>query len=49
MLTLDLDLEAGYHHLLNRYSFIDKNRTVALGMSFGGYMVSTRLYWLKSG
>ena len=37
---IDFDLEAGYDYLLERYDFIDENRTVALGASYGGYMVS---------
>ena len=36
---LDFDLEAGYEFLLEKYEFIDENRTVALGGSYGGYMV----------
>ena len=36
---IDFDLEAGYEFLLEKYEFIDKNRTVALGGSYGGYMV----------
>ena len=36
---VDFDLEAGYEFLLERYEFIDGNRTVALGGSYGGYMV----------
>ena len=35
----DFDLEAGYEYLLERYEFIDPERTVALGGSYGGYMV----------
>ena len=35
----DIDLEKGYHYLLNHYDFIDEDRTVALGGSYGGYMV----------
>lgn len=42
-LTKDFDLEAGYDYLLNRYEFIDAEKTVALGASYGGYMV---LYYL---
>lgn len=38
-LILDFDLEAGYDFLLQKYEFIDENRTVALGASYGGYMV----------
>jgi dipeptidyl aminopeptidase/acylaminoacyl peptidase len=38
-LMLDFDLEEGYEYLLQRYEFIDENRTVALGGSYGGYMV----------
>ena len=30
----------GYDFLLEEYDFIDGNRTVALGASYGGYMVS---------
>jgi dipeptidyl aminopeptidase/acylaminoacyl peptidase len=36
---VDYDLEAGYDWLLEKYEFIDKERTVALGASYGGYMV----------
>ena len=36
---IDFDLEAGYEYLLDNYDFIDKERTVALGASYGGYMV----------
>jgi dipeptidyl aminopeptidase/acylaminoacyl peptidase len=36
---VDFDLEAGYEFLWERYEFIDANRTVALGGSYGGYMV----------
>src|SRR5579859_2824863 len=36
---VDWDLEAGYEYLLNEYEFIDPDRTVALGASYGGYMV----------
>lgn len=39
-LRVDFDLEAGYDYVLERYEFIDPNRTVALGASYGGYMVS---------
>jgi len=35
----DFDLEAGYEYLLKEYEFIDPERTVALGGSYGGYMV----------
>lgn len=38
-LIVDWDLEAGYEYLLNEYEFIDPERTVALGASYGGYMV----------
>jgi len=37
---IDFDLEAGYDYILEKYKFIDGRRTVALGASFGGYMVS---------
>jgi len=39
MLIIDWDLEAGYNYLLKEYEFIDAERTVALGASYGGYMV----------
>ena len=39
-LMVDWDLEAGYDYLLNEYEFIDPDRTVALGASYGGYMVT---------
>ena len=35
----DFDLEKGYDYVLEKYEFIDKDRTVALGASYGGYMV----------
>ena len=38
-LIVDFDLEAGYEYLLDTYDFIDAERTVALGASYGGYMV----------
>lgn len=38
-LIIDFDLEAGYDYLLGNYEFIDGERTVALGASYGGYMV----------
>jgi len=38
-LTEDYDLEAGYDFILEHYDFIDGDRTVALGGSYGGYMV----------
>ena len=38
-LMVDFDLEAGYEYLLETYDFIDAERTVALGASYGGYMV----------
>ena len=45
-LTVDWDLEAGYDYLLNEYKFIDPDRTVALGASYGGYMVLPLLvFW----
>ena len=42
MLIVDWDLEAGYEYLLKEYEFIDPERTVALGASYGGYMVISR-------
>ena len=39
MLIVDWDLEAAYDYLLKEYEFIDPERTVALGASYGGYMV----------
>lgn len=39
---VDFDLEAGYEYLLDTYGFIDTERTVALGASYGGYMVIIR-------
>ena len=39
MLIVDWDLEAGYEYVLNKFEFIDPDRTVALGASYGGYMV----------
>lgn len=38
-LILDYDLEAGFDFILERYGFIDGDRAVALGASYGGYMV----------
>ena len=32
-------VEAGYNYLLSRYSFINKDKTVALEVSYGGYLV----------
>jgi dipeptidyl aminopeptidase/acylaminoacyl peptidase len=37
---VDYDLEAGFDFILERYGFIDGGRAVALGASYGGYMVS---------
>jgi hypothetical protein len=42
VLIVDWDLEAGYDYLLKEYEFIDPERTVALGASYGGYMVISR-------
>ena len=38
-LMIDYDLEAGFDYILERYGFIDGDRAVALGASYGGYMV----------
>jgi dipeptidyl aminopeptidase/acylaminoacyl peptidase len=43
LMVIDFDLEAGYDYLLAEYDFIDGSRTVALGASYGGYMVSSSL------
>jgi dipeptidyl aminopeptidase/acylaminoacyl peptidase len=42
LVDVDWDLEAGYEYLLTTYGFIDPERTVALGASYGGYMVESR-------
>jgi hypothetical protein len=38
-LMIDYDLEAGFDYISERYGFIDADRAVALGASYGGYMV----------
>jgi dipeptidyl aminopeptidase/acylaminoacyl peptidase len=43
LIVIDFDLEAGYDYLLAEYDFIDGNRTVALGSSYGGYLVPLAL------